>query len=58
MILFGNILIINVIDISWQTIYGAYLNDNFYLIKINEPHPKIFNNGKIIFLSNSFEDFI
>ena len=34
-------LSINVIDISRQTIYGTYLNENFYLIKINKPHPKI-----------------
>ena len=58
MTLFGDILSINVINISWQTIYGAYLNENFYLIKINEPHPKIINNGKIIFFSISFKDFL
>ena len=52
--LFGIILNINVIDISRQTIYGTYRNENFYLIKINKPHPKIYNNGRIILSSISF----
>ena len=57
MILLGIILSINVIDISWQTIYGTYLNENFYLIKIHKQTPKIFNNEKIIVFSISFEEF-
>ena len=44
----------NVIDISRQTIYGTYLNENFYLIKINKPPPKTYNNANSI----SFEDYI
>ena len=60
--LFSIILSINVIDISRQTIYGTYLNENFYLIKINKPHPKNFNkkinNITIIYISISFEDYI
>ena len=46
--LFGIILSINVIDISRQTIYGAYLNENFYLIKINKPPPKKYYNAATI----------
>ena len=57
MTLLGNILSINDIDISWQTIYGTYRNENFYLIKINKLTPKIFNNEKIIVFSISFEEF-
>ena len=53
--LFSIILSINVIDISRQTIYGTYLNENFYLIKINEPLPKVNNNIFMIKLSISFE---
>ena len=48
MILFGIILNINVIDISWQTIYGAYRKGNFYLIIINKPPPEKYNNVKIM----------
>ena len=40
----------NVIVMSRQTIYGTYLNENFYLIKINDPLPKIYNNVLIIML--------
>ena len=36
------------ITISWQIIYGAYLNENFYLIKINNPPPKIYDSTEII----------
>ena len=36
----GIILSINVIYKSRIIIYGIYLNGNFYLIKINIPHPK------------------
>ena len=57
MTLFGIILSINVIDISWQTIYGTYLKGNFYLIKINKPPPKIFNNVNIM-LSISLENYV
>ena len=39
---------INGTDISLQTIYGTYLNENFYLIKINIPHPKKKHNNKSI----------
>ena len=48
MILFGIILNINVIDISWQTIHGTYRKGNFYLIKINKPPPEKYNNVKIM----------
>ena len=58
MTLFGIKLSINVIDISRQTIYGTYLNENFCLIKINKPPPKIYNDVSIIFLSISFKDYI
>ena len=48
----------NVIVMSRQTIYGTYLNENFYLIKINKPHPKNFNkkinNITIILISILF----
>ena len=61
MTLFSIIFSINIIDISRQTIYGTYLNENFYLIKINKPHPKNFNNvsiiNSIINLSISFEGY-
>ena len=40
----GIILSINVIYISRIIINGTYLNGNFYLIKINMPHPKNYNN--------------
>jgi len=39
----GIILSINVIYKSRIIIYGTYLNGNFYLIKINIPHPKKYN---------------
>ena len=42
------ILSINVIYKSWIIIYGTYLNGNFYLIKINMPHPKKYNNIPIM----------
>ena len=58
MTLFGIMLSINVIDISRQTIYGTYLNENFCLIKINKPPPKIYNDVSIIKLSISFEYYI
>ena len=58
MTLFGIIFSINVIDKSRQTIYGTYLNENFCLIKINKPPPKINNDASIIKLSISFEDYI
>ena len=58
MTLFRIMLSINVIDISRQTIYGTYLNENFCLIKINKPPPKIYNDASIIKLSISFEDYI
>ena len=41
------------ITISWQIIYGAYLNENFYLLKINKPPPKIYNDTAIINFSIS-----
>ena len=57
MTLFSIILSINVIDISWQTIYGTYLKENFYLIKINKPPPVKYNNV-IIILSISYEYYV
>ena len=45
------------ITISWQRIYGAYLNENFYRIKINKPPPKKIYNAEIIF-SLSLEELI
>ena len=48
MTLFGIMLSINDINISWQIIYGTYLNENFYLIKINIPPPKSYNNLPIM----------
>ena len=60
MTLFLGIMLISIngTDISLQTIYGTYLNENFYLIKINKPLPKINNNEFMINLSISFEDYI
>ena len=52
------ILSIYVIDIIRQTIYGTYLNENFYLIKINKPHPKIDDDVSINMHSILFEHFI
>ena len=56
MTLFRIMLSINVIDISRQTIYGTYLNENFCLIKINKPYPKINNDTSIIKLF--YENYI
>ena len=58
MTLFGIMLRNNVIDISRQTIYGTYLNENFYLIYINKPPPKIHNDVSMKKVSISFEDYI
>ena len=58
MTLFGIMLSINDINISWQIIYGAYLNENFYLIKINKPPPKLYDDTTIIMFSISVEELI
>ena len=42
------ILSINVKKISGQIIYDTNLNENFYLIKINNPPPKRCNNVEIM----------
>ena len=31
--------------------YDTYLNENFYLIKINNPPPKIYDSAEIIMIS-------
>ena len=50
MILFLDIILsINVVEISMQIIYGTNLNENFYLIKINNPPPKKCDNIEIRF---------
>ena len=50
------ILCNNVIVISRQTIYGTYLNENFFLIKINKPPPNNFNNEEIIVIQILVEE--
>ena len=42
------ILSINVKKIRGQIIYDTNLNENFYLIKINNPPPKRCNNVEIM----------
>ena len=39
---------INGIEIIGQIIYDTYLNENFYLIKINKPPPNKYINIAII----------
>ena len=58
MTLFSIIVSINVIDKSVEIIYGAYLNENFYLIKINKPPPKLYDDTTIIMFSISVEELI
>ena len=56
MTLFGIKVSINVIDKSVEIIYGTYLNENFFLIKINKPPPNNFNNVQIIVISISVQE--
>ena len=45
--------IINGNEINGQINYDIYLNENFYLIKINKIPPKKYNNGVTIKISKS-----
>ena len=39
-----------------EIIYGTYLNENFFLIKINKPPPNNFNNEEIIVIQILVEE--